>query len=259
MVRLVCMICIVVSLSWAAELRASIVSRWQGEGNANDSVGSNHATVFPAISYTPGVISQGFLFPDSGYLEIPNPAAGGLVSPSGFSLAAWVRFDGADPPPAGGPGAIASYGTTANASGFHFGLSGSNTVWFLVNTSGMPNNWASVNTSVTSPPTFWNFGELSHIAATFDAATHTMALYKNGELIASRSDVAGTNMVTDPAAQFFIGRENVQGATLDGMLDDIRFYNHALNGAEVAALVPEPSSCALLAAVLGLSAWRRKI
>jgi hypothetical protein len=232
------------------------VSRWAGENNANDSVGLNHGTAFPTVNYTAGAIGQGFLFPDSGYLDIPNPAAGGLISPSGFSFASWVRFDGADPPPAGGPGAISQLGSTS--SGFLLRQAGSNSVGFYVNTSGMAFDYAIIDTGSTSPPTFWNFGELSHIAATFDAATHTMALYKNGELVASRSDVPGGNMAVHPGDVFLIGRENWVGATLDGMLDDVRFYDHALSGPEVAALVPEPSSglLFLLAAVRAISRRR---
>src|SRR5678815_2519520 len=163
-----------------ATASAVLVSRWQGEGNALDSVGPDNGAVVGGIQYTPGVIGQAFRFPDDGYINVPNPIAGGLVSPSGFTVAGWVRFDGADPPPEGGPGAVINYGT--NASGFMIaqnGLTGgASPLLFGVHTN-TPNNF----TSVTSPfPSYWNLGQVYHFAATFDAATHTIALYRDGQL-----------------------------------------------------------------------------
>ena len=97
-----------------------------------------------------------------------------------------------------------------------------------------------------------------HLAATFDAATHTIALYRDGQLEVSRSDVPGSTLITDASSLFQIGADVVSGATLDGMLDDVRFYNNALSAAEIVALVPEPSAVSALAVAAALCARRAK-
>jgi hypothetical protein len=250
---------LLVSLTLCSAARAQLVSHWRGEGDASDSVGSNHGTVVGTVNYIPGVAGQAFGFPDAGYINIPNPAAGGLVSPNGFTFAAWVRLDGADPPPKGGPGAIVSYGVPpmpGNPSGFLImqgGQSGdASPLSFVIGTSGEPGF-----TLLQTPHPFWNFGQFHHLAATFDAATHTMALYRNGVLDAIRTDVPGTTMATDPAAAFDLGRAPGIGSTLDGALDEVRFYNRALSAAEVQALVPEPAGAATSALVGLLPLLRR--
>src|SRR3712207_7154044 len=45
--------------------------------------------------------------PDTGYIDVPNPASGGLVPTGAFTVSAFVRVDGADGPP-DGPGSIVS-------------------------------------------------------------------------------------------------------------------------------------------------------
>jgi hypothetical protein len=238
-----------VVLLHSSAVLAALVSHWRGENNANDSVGSNHEVTVGQVNYVPGVVGQAFRFPDNGYINVPNPAAGGLVSPTGFTIAGWIRLDGADPPPEGGPGAIFNYGTPANSSGFvvmQNGLTGgASPLAFLVNTTGNPGF-----TVLTTPLPYWNLGQVYHLAATFDAATHTMAIYRDGQLEASRSDVPGTTMATNPAATFEIARAIPTGATFDGMLDEARFYNHALSAAEVQALIPEPPGAAVAALLM---------
>jgi hypothetical protein len=242
-----------------AEAWAILVSRWQGEKNANDSVGPNHGVIVGTVGYEPGVIGQAFHFPDAGYINIPNPGAGGLASANGFTFAAWVRFDGADPPQQGGPGAVVSYGRSEAPGGFIIAQSGlvggASPVALFINTTGVANDTVSVSTP--SLP-FWNLGQVYHLAATFDAATHTIALYRDGQLEASRSDVPGGAMITDSASLFRIGADVVSGATMDGMLDDVRFYNTALSAAEIAAIVPEPSTLALLATATLCTCRRRR-
>ncbi|MBC8105015.1 MAG: LamG domain-containing protein [Anaerolineae bacterium] len=236
----------IVVLAMNATASAVLVSRWQGEGNAQDSVGANHGTELGTLQFTPGVIGQAFLFPDDGFIRVPNPAAGGLVSTNAFSVAMWMRADSADPPPDGGPGALINFGTAENTNGFFLAQGGSSSMAFGVWTSPTPNQ---TNLVVHDFP-FWNIGQVYHVAATFDAATHAIALYRDGELVASRNNVQANAMLTNPAATFDIGRSTSLGSTFEGMLDDVRFYNHALSAAEMQALVPEPTGFAMLSVAM---------
>jgi hypothetical protein len=229
---------------------AAFVSHWQGEGNLLDSVGSNHGISSGQIGYEPGIVGQAIRFPDDGYIDIPSPVAGGLVSPSGFTVATWIRIDGADPPPGGGPGAIVSYGTSAVDNGFAIEMGGSNVVVFRLSTGPSPSVLFS---------DLLTWGQYYHLAATFDAATHTAVFYRNGDVVASRNDLPGTNLVTQPGAIFQIGRSIPLGSTFDGALDDVRFYNSALSQSEIRSLVPEPASGAfVLFGIIGLRLLSRR-
>lgn len=91
---------------------------------------------------------------------------------------------------------------------------------------------SGVNTlSTTLPPT----GAWIHIAATWDGST--MFLYTNG-VERARLDAGGTiNTTGDP---LYIATKNntaPAGDRFNGRLDDVRIYNRALSGAEIATLM----------------------
>ncbi len=92
------------------------------------------------------------------------------------------------------------------------------------------------------------------------------AVVKDGDqLTYFRNGVeAGTQTITqglDFPQPFFMGGENTNsaGENWRGMLSDVRLYDQALSGAEVAALVPEPA-CSLLAllGIAGIAATGRR-
>jgi hypothetical protein len=100
----------------------------------------------------------------------------------------------------------------ANRSGFSIEevYSQPNSLGFLVNTSagGYSTTYPTHGVSATG----WDFGKFHHIAATFDAATHTLALYRDGEVVASRSDLPGSSMIVRSGPEFQIGRNIVDGS-----------------------------------------------
>src|SRR6185295_719857 len=62
-------------------VNSGLIAWWRGEGNANDSVGSNHGQLFGATSFAPGKVGRGFVFngvtdfvlvPDSPSLDLTN-------------------------------------------------------------------------------------------------------------------------------------------------------------------------------------------
>ena len=117
----------------------------------------------------------------------------------------------------------------------------------------------STNSQVlTSTDTITDTTAYHHVAVTVDRTTNNQVrFYFDG---APDSTVAITSVTGSvaPNQDLQIGGLN-NGATLglDGRLDDLRFYNRALSGTEVAALVPEPSALAL-AAVGSLGLRRRR-
>jgi hypothetical protein len=89
----------------------------------------------------------------------------------------------------------------------------------------------------------------------------TATLYEDGVLATVGTGCGGqaTNPMDFPAGDVSspgeIGHVGVDVASdqtpgagyLEGQIDDLRFFDHALSQGEVQALIPEPSTCILLA------------
>ncbi len=102
-----------------------------------------------------------------------------------------------------------------------------------------------------------DFDDLSTIA---DEWHHHTVVKSGADLTYYRDGVAAnTKTITqalDVALPLYFGGQTADGENWEGLLDDARIYNRALSAAEVAALVPEPSSLLLL--LLGSLALIRK-
>ena len=102
--------------------------------------------------------------------------------------------------------------------------------------------------------------------------SHETKLYVDGTLV---TGTGGNSTPIDTAvdSDVFIGTENGGGSRYEGLLDDIRIYDHALSASEVSALAamgggggssaPEPAfvfaSLGLLTtAGLGFREWRSR-
>eukprot|EP01035_Chromulina_nebulosa_P021303 gene21303-27600_t len=119
--------------------------------------------------------------------------------------------------------------------------------WVYANASAIPSNniisggshplWLSFGrlrtqqgASITDPEVF-PLGQWVHVAATYDAATTTLKLYKNGILVASTASAA-----TYPAETIYIGEyPPVLGNAFNGNIDEVRIWNVARAQAEIKA------------------------
>src|SRR5438309_1339001 len=55
---------------------AGLVSWWRGEGNGNDSAGTNNGILLGGVTFTTGMVGQGFLLNGSGaYIRVPHSAS----------------------------------------------------------------------------------------------------------------------------------------------------------------------------------------
>lgn len=208
-------------------VNAAQVSYWAAEGNPHDSVGPNSGTTIGSVTYSVGQFGQAFALAKTGYIDIPAPVTGGLASSTGFTIAAWVYRNGVGS--GWGTASVANLRTTVNNSGFSLEevYQQPYSMAFHVNTGGVKDSFVSILA------TGWDFGKFHHIAATFDAATHRMVLYRNGEVVASRDDVPNAGMITNSASAFQIGRNIPNGSQWNGLIDEVRFYDCALSQLEI--------------------------
>jgi len=95
--------------------------------------------------------------------------------------------------------------------------------------------------------------EWVHHAVVKDGAD--LVYYRNGEATGDTHTI--TQPLNNPQPLFFGGdNEGSDGENYQGLLDDLRTFDHALSAGEVQALVPEPSSLSLL--LLGLLPFARR-
>jgi hypothetical protein len=241
----------------AAAANAQLVSDWSFNSTLNDSVGTNNGTWNGTGSptYGPGAFGQALSLTGNGDVDVANPIAGGLQLVNGFTVTSWI--DMSSESTGAGTGSIMNLRTAANNSGFSLEeLSlNPNTLVLAVNTSGATNGFDEVSSGG------WNFGQSYFVAASFDAASHTMKLYRDGVLIAADNSVSGTSMIANAASDFQIGGNIVNGSLWNGYIEDSRLYNGALSDSQIQDLynaAPEPSPILITLATVGLLANRRR-
>lgn len=109
-------------------------------------------------------------------------------------------------------------------------------------TAGHNGEWFALEDSVPLSVNTWY-----HVAVTYDAATTTMKLYKDGQLRATNTDVDpvdGEKMVR-------LGAFNNGANSFTGRMDEVRIWNRALSPAEIANRM----NCELPGPISGLVAY----
>jgi hypothetical protein len=77
--------------------RPAPVGWWRGENDARDAVGGNDGRVVGTVRFVAGRAGHSFAFSEGGYVEIPNAR---VLEPETITLAAWVRRDAPPSEPA---------------------------------------------------------------------------------------------------------------------------------------------------------------
>jgi hypothetical protein len=217
---------------------AASVARWsfdEGSGStAYDSVGVNHGTVYGA-TWTSGFIGGALSFDGvDDYVRIPDSDT--LDITGDLTVAAWVKTT-----LSGRPTKIFSNLCEVSPhDGYALEETYNGKVRFYCQEAELISN------------TTVNNGAWRHIAATLSGTMAT--IYIDGFL-----DVSGTvNVPNANNVDQAIGASYSPYYFFDGVIDDVRIYNHALSVSEIRALIPEPATIFLLGlGALGLLRNRR--
>jgi probable HAF family extracellular repeat protein len=200
----------------ATALPSGAVSWWPGNGNANDTIGSNNGTLTGDATIAPGFVGQAFSFDGTtGYVQ--SSATNLPTGNQDRTMEMWVKMNGF----VGSEAFFAGYGNFGVADEtYHLGAGLGGGLFF--------SQWGN---SIGGP--ILQQGVWYHIAVTNvgDAVT----LYLNGQVVAT-----GTLAINTPAgSNFYMGSfagQAGESRKLDGLVDEVTVYNRALSPAEILAI-----------------------
>ena len=231
------------SLEWAegANIDLSPYAHWKLDETSGftavDSEGSHDGTLtnFSAPAWTAGVVDGGLDFDGSNdYVD-----AGTFdVVGSGITLMAWFNAeaiatdDGRFVSKASGPNEADAWWQLSTTD------SGSNRYLRMrIRAGGTTTTLADSSVNLST-------GQWYLATATYDNASGEMKLYLDGVEVASRAHAVGGALDTNPAVPVALGANGTAERFFNGILDDVRVYNRALDATEIQdyydASAPQP-------------------
>jgi hypothetical protein len=217
---------------------ADLVAWYEFEGNADDSAGSNNGSLMGDAAFAPGLAPLGqalSLDGDGDYVSLPATFAS-VTASSTKSIMAWVKPDFT-----GDPGRVVTlYRKSDGSSGFSIKGTGDDpSEWRGLYMAGS-DTYAGINSGVHLIADKW-----THVALVQNNAD--IFIYVNGVLANSAGD-ANVPSISSPL-NAGIGAYNsgtyIDGF-FDGLIDDVRIYDHALSEGDIRAIMPEPATVLLL-------------
>jgi len=211
----------------------SLVSRWSGEGDTLDSVGSQHGVAIGDVAYTPGVVGQAFKFSGDGYISVADSDV--LDLRSSFTLTAWVKYDDISSfqdvlskrPDFGS--SLANYGINMQQD-YGLGAYYDDPNYYGIGDDA--NEFEIIR--IDAPPT----DQLFHFAASVQQKPNNvvwMRLFVNGSLTASRRLPGNlATSVNDTPLTIGLGTEG--GDRLVGVLDEVSIYDKPLSAGQISGL-----------------------
>ena len=236
---------------------SGLVGWWQGEGNANDSAGTNNGALSASgATYANGKVGQAFRFDGTnGFVQIPDADA---LKPTNVTVEAWVWLDPSLSSGRGGEQIVFKKNTsTAFFEGYSLIKTtidnGDGTFTdrfqFCVSRNG---NQVAINSQTIAQRGVWY-----HVAATYDG--NQSILYVNGVAEASATPGFALDYDTTPV---FIGTSGTWPPYLSmfgGIIDEVSIYNRALSTNEIQTIYNASSAgkCAptCTPAPAGLVSW----
>jgi VCBS repeat-containing protein len=204
----------------------TLVSRYGGEGNAGDATGRNPGTVVGAVGYAPGQLGQAFSFPGSSTAMVSVPDSPSLHAHP-FTVSAWVN------PTTLPTNAVIAAKTSSSGFTDGWGLN-------LSSSSGKVSFWVNISSNAAVSPTALPTTAWSYVLASYDGAN--LRLYvgtdpAHASLVATKAYTLPVNFSPSP---MLIG--GGFGTGFNGLIDEVTFYNQALDPTQAATLTPGPAT-----------------
>jgi hypothetical protein len=229
-----CMIAAVLLIACRSTAQASLLAYYPFQGSAQDTTGHGYnGTIVGNTSLAAGYYGQGYYFDGSGdYISLPlniNPS----VYPQ-LTMGAWVKAANGSP-----VRQVISHDNGSFDRSLGIDSRGGGTGWSAFSGSGAVLGYSPIT-----------LGQWTFVAATYNQATSQVALYVNGTLYSETGSLGAGNTITR------IGSNPGFGEYFNGVIDEVFFFDTALNSAQLDALrrnglggsteIPEPATLSLL-------------
>jgi alpha-tubulin suppressor-like RCC1 family protein len=211
-----------------------LVGWWKGEGNANDSAGTNHGLLSASgATYATGEIGRGFRFDGTnGYMQVPDAAA---LKPTNVTVEAWVWLDpNANTGPANESIIFKRNSWTLLFEGYSLlkvSIDNGNGTYtsrfqFVVTRNG---NQVAINSTSIVQRGVWY-----HVAATYDG--NSSILFVNGVAEVSATPGFPLDYGDRPVFIGTTGEPASYTSMFAGIIDEPSIYSRALATNEIAAI-----------------------
>jgi hypothetical protein len=204
---------------------SGLISWWPGEGNGNDIIGTNNATVPAGVTYAAGEVGQAFNFNGTTTLTVADAPS---LDPTNLTIECWIYVRGKvnniwsqQVFTKDGATSARQYMLTVGDSPTTIG-SGD-----LRAGIGVPSGLQILDSLAVIQSNTWY-----HVAETYDGAA--LKLYVNGSF---DSQMAVTGPVITTTQPVRIGGDAPAGPYyFNGLVDEASIYNRALSSSEIAAI-----------------------
>ncbi len=195
----------------------NMIGWWPGDGNPNDIVGTNHATLTNGATFASGLVGQAYSLNGTNNF-VTVPASASLDQSVAYSFDVWVFWKG-HLNPSGHEGIIVKIKDSLGTDSYSvFIATADNSLYNVLN----DNTW--VSGSGTVPLNQW-----FHLAQTYDGTT--ARAYINGNQVATF-----TGSRTISSGPLYFGNRAGNGHFFNGLLDEIEIFNRALSVAEIQSI-----------------------
>jgi hypothetical protein len=205
-------------------LKNGLVAYYEFEDNANDSSGNgNDGTEYGGVSYVDGVIGKAGSFDGTGKIEIIDDKE--TLAPKNLTISGWINRKG-DNIGWGSQGMVLYKGNYEPVPNMAYAIQIYDETFELSSRSD-----TSGASNITSP-TITN--KWYYFTSIYNNNTKKHKLYINGSLI---NEVDFNNEINQNSEKLSIGSYAYNsGYYYNGLIDDLRIYNRALNESEIQAL-----------------------
>jgi hypothetical protein len=202
----------------------TLVHWWPGNDNTDDIVGNGSGTVVGTVGYAPAHIHDGFDFTGAGWVSVPSPAA--VLGTCSFSVDAWIQTSDASSQVIMQQRAGTYDGEWVLSIGFQFSGEGSypGQVCYWDYDAGLFGLDFCSTTRVDD-------GQLHHVTFVRDGTVGN--IYIDGSLANSQDAGTAINLLPIDMSIGFDRRDGYR--SFYGIINELKIYNGALSGAQVAA------------------------